>query len=254
MNRIDLDGRVAIVTGGAAGIGLACAQRFLQSGARVSVWDYSEENLQTAAAALAPHGRIDTRRVDVSIAAEVRQAADAVKADLGGIDILVNSAGVSGRFVPAVDYPLEDWQRQVAVNLIGTFLCCQAVLPAMLAKGYGRIVNVSSMAGKEGNPNAVAYSSVKAGVIGMTKSLGKELGAQGIIVNCVTPTIFDTPMHRRTAVNMPAEQLAALKAKIPIGRIGRPDEAASMIAWLCSEECSFSTGAVFDLSGGRATY
>ena len=187
-------------------------------------------------------------------AQNVRQAAGAVAAQFGRIDALVNSAGVSGRFVATADYPLEDWQRQLDVNLSGTFYCCQAVLASMLERGYGRIVNVSSMAGKEGNPFAVAYSSAKAGVIGMTKSLGKELAPKGILVNCVTPTIFNTPMHQRTRVNMAPEQLAALKAKIPLGRIGEPHEAAALIAWLCSEDCSFSTGAVFDLSGGRATY
>lgn len=255
MNRIDLEGRVAIVTGGAAGIGHACAKRFLASGARVSVWDWSEENLEQARASLdAAAGALDIRRVDVANAAVVREAVAGVVQLFGQVDILVNSAGVSGRFVAAVDYPLDDWQRQLDVNLSGTFHCCQAVLSPMLDRGYGRIVNVSSMAGKEGNPFAVAYSSVKAGVIGMTKSLGKELAPAGILVNCVTPTIFNTPMHQRTRVNMAPEQLAALRAKIPIGRIGEPQEAAAMVAWLCSSECSFTTGAVFDLSGGRATY
>ena len=254
MNQIDLKGRVAIVTGGAAGIGLACARRFLESGAQVSIWDLSRESLDQAKAELEPLGPVDTRQVDVADAQNVRQAAGAVAAQFGRIDALVNSAGVSGRFVATADYPLEDWQRQLDVNLSGTFYCCQAVLASMLERGYGRIVNVSSMAGKEGNPFAVAYSSAKAGVIGMTKSLGKELAPKGILVNCVTPTIFNTPMHQRTRVNMAPEQLAALKAKIPLGRIGEPHEAAALIAWLCSQDCSFSTGAVFDLSGGRATY
>ncbi|MES2480676.1 MAG: SDR family NAD(P)-dependent oxidoreductase [Pseudomonadota bacterium] len=254
MNQIDLSGRVAIITGGAAGIGLACARRFLASGATVSIWDVSQERLDQAKAELAPLGHVDTRQVDVANAAHVREAANAVAAKFGRIDALVNSAGVSGRFVAAADYPLEDWQRQLDINLSGTFYCCQAVLGPMLERGYGRIVNVSSMAGKDGNPFAVAYSSAKAGVIGMTKSLGKELAPKGILVNCVTPTIFNTPMHQRTRVNMAPEQLEALRAKIPLGRIGEPHEAASMIAWLCSEDCSYSTGAVFDLSGGRATY
>jgi len=252
LNRIDLEGRVAVITGGAAGIGLACARRMLDSGARVWLWDWSEEGLAEARSALGAD--VPVQRLDVADAAAVRAAAQAVLAAGGRIDALVNAAGVSGRFVPAVEYPLDDWDRQLAINLSGTFYCCQAVLPAMLAQRYGRIVNVSSMAGKEGNPNAVAYSSVKAGVIGMTKSLGKEVGPQGVIVNCVTPTIFNTPMHQRTARNMPPEQLQALKAKIPLGRIGEPHEAAAMIAWLCSEDCSYTTGAVFDLSGGRATY
>lgn len=254
MNHIDLAGRVAIITGGAAGIGLACARRFLASGARLSLWDASEDSLAEAEALLGTPGTVSARKVDVSDAAEVRAAAQAVTSKFGRIDVLVNSAGVSGRFVAAVDYPLDDWKRQLDVNLSGTFFCCQAVLPAMLERRYGRIVNVSSMAGKEGNPFAVAYSSVKAGVIGMTKSLGKELAPAGILVNCVTPTIFNTPMHQRTRVNMAPEQMQQLLAKIPLGRIGEPDEAAAMIAWLSSEDCSYSTGAVFDLSGGRATY
>jgi len=254
VNEIDLKGRVAIITGGAAGIGFACAHRFLQSGAQVSLWDMSQESLSQAKAALEPLGPVDTRQVDVAQAQQVRQTAQAVAAQFGRIDALVNSAGVSGRFVATADYPLEDWQRQLDVNLSGTFYCCQAVLAPMLERGYGRIVNVASMAGKEGNPLAVAYSSAKAGVIGMTKSLGKELAPKGILVNCVTPTIFNTPMHQRTRVNMAPEQLEALRAKIPMGRIGEPHEAAAMIAWLCSQDCSFSTGAVFDLSGGRATY
>ena len=254
MNRIDLEGRTAIVTGGAAGIGLACARRLLESGARVSIWDKEAEGLEQAVSALADLGTIDVRGVDVSSPAQVEEAAAMVRALFGKVDALVNSAGVSGRFVAATGYPLDDWDRQIAVNLSGTFYCCRAVLPYMVEQGYGRIVNVSSMAGKEGNPFAVAYSSVKAGVIGMTKSLGKEFAAKGIAVNCVTPTIFDTPMHRRTAQNMPAERMRELLGKIPMGRIGRPEEAAAMIAWLCSSDCSFTTGAVFDLSGGRATY
>lgn len=254
MNEIDLKGRVAVVTGGGAGIGLACARRLLLSGASVSIWDWSADNLAGAAELLSEVGPVDTRIVDVSQVESVNAAMRGVSESLGRVAILVNSAGVSGMFVPTLGYPIEDWHRQIAVNLTGTFLCCQAALPSMLAQNYGRIVNVSSMAGKEGNPNAIAYSTVKAGVIGLTKSLGKEVAGQGIIVNCVTPTIFDTPMHQRTALRMPAAQLAELKAKIPIGRIGRPEEAAAMIAWLVSEECSFSTGAVFDLSGGRASY
>lgn len=252
MNQIDLEGRVAVVTGGAAGIGWASVQRLQASGARVSVWDWSEDALRDAAAA--PGSGAHVQRVDVSRVEDVQAATESVLAAFGRIDILVNSAGVSGKFGPAVTYPLDDWNRQLAVNLSGSFFCIQAVLPTMLAQGYGRIVNVSSMAGKDGNPFAVAYSSAKAGVIGMTKSLGKELAPQGVIVNCVTPTMFNTPMHQRSRVNMGPEQLAALTAKIPMGRVGEPEEAAAMIAWLSSEECSYTTGAVFDLSGGRATY
>lgn len=254
MNQIDLKGRNAIVTGGAAGLGLACVRRLLASGARVCVWDYSADALAAARDELALSGGIDTRVVDVSSPAQVKDAADACAAAFGTIDILINSAGVSGKFVATADYPLDDWDRQLAVNLSGTFYCCRAVIPFMVAQGYGRIVNVSSMAGKEGNPFAVAYSSAKAGVIGLTKSLGKELAPDGVIVNCVTPTVFDTPMHQRSVKNMAPAQMAALKAKIPMGRVGQPDEAAAMMAWLASQDCSFTTGAVFDLSGGRATY
>jgi 2-dehydro-3-deoxy-L-rhamnonate dehydrogenase (NAD+) len=257
MNEIDLNGRVAIITGGAAGLGLACAQRFLRSGAAVSLWDVNEEELAQAKSLLTGHGgagRVEVRRVDVSDQPSVERAANGVAEAFGRLDILVNNAGVSGKFVAAETYPLDDWDRQLAINLSGVFYGCRAVLPHMLAGGWGRIVNVASMAGKEGNPYAIAYSAVKAGVIGLTKSLGKEVGPKGVMVNCVTPTIFNTPMHQRSVRNMAPEQMAALKAKIPLGRAGEPEEAAAMIAWLSSPDCSYTTGAVFDLSGGRATY
>lgn len=254
MNHYDLQGRVAIVTGGASGIGLAAAQRFLESGARVELWDLQAAQLDEAQAQLSGLGPVHATTVDVSRIEQVEAAARAAEARHGAVHILVNSAGVSGAIAPCDEYPLEDWDRQLAINLSGVFYCCRSVVPAMRRSGYGRIVNVSSIAGKEGNPFKAGYVAAKAGVIGLTKSLGKELAGQGIVVNCVAPTVVNTPMHQRTIVNMPPEMLRQRRASIPMGRVGEPAEAAAMIAWLCSEECSYTTGYVFDLSGGRSTY
>jgi len=244
MNSYDLAGRVAVVTGGAQGIGLAVAERLAASGARPILWDM-DGPLAEAAAARLGQGAVG-RALDVTDDAAVAAAAEAA----GPVDILVTSAGISGPTRPTLTYPVADWHRIVAVNLHGTFHCCRAVLPGMVARGYGRIVTIASIAGKEGNPNAAAYSASKAGVIALTKSLGKEHAGQDIAVNCVTPAAARTRIFEQIT----EEHIAYMLAKIPRGRFLELTEAAAMIAWLCSAENSFTTGAVFDLSGGRATY
>ena len=223
----------AVITGGASGIGLAVAERIKSEGGAVAVWDVN--------------GGI---KADVSDYGSVENAVRETLGRLGGIDILVNCAGVAGPKVPLTDYPVDEWQRVLAVNLTGTFHTCRAVAPLMSAQNYGRIVNIASIAGKEGNPNASAYSASKAGVIGLTKSLGKELAKSGVTVNCVTPAVIRTPILDQ----LPQSHIDFMLSKIPMGRTGTLDEIASLVCWLASEECSFSTGAVFDLSGGRATY
>jgi 3-oxoacyl-[acyl-carrier protein] reductase len=237
------DGRVAVVTGGAAGIGRGIAARLAGEGARVSLWDRDE-------AALAASGAPHVVTLDVTDPDAVQRAADATVAALGRIDILVASAGITGPNHTTWDYPVAAWDRVIDVNLKGVFYCNRAVVPAMRMTGYGRIVNIASIAGKEGNPNASAYSASKAGVIGLTKSLGKELAATAIRVNCVTPAAVKTAIFDQ----MTPAQVDWMLSKIPIGRFGEIDEIASLVLWLASEECSFSTGAVFDISGGRATY
>jgi 3-oxoacyl-[acyl-carrier protein] reductase len=244
MNRYDLAGRMAVVTGGAQGIGLAVAQRLAASGARLILWDMDGPLVEAAAAKLGD-GAVG-RRLDVTDPAAVAAAA----AEAGPVDILVTSAGISGPAAPTVTYAIEDWHRIVAVNLHGTFHCCREVLPGMVARGYGRIVTIASIAGKEGNPNAAAYSASKAGVIALTKSLGKEHAGQDIAVNCVTPAAARTRIFDQIS----QAHIDFMLSKIPRGRFLDVAEAASMIAWLCSAENSFTTGAVFDLSGGRATY
>jgi 3-oxoacyl-[acyl-carrier protein] reductase len=248
MNRLDLEGRGAIVTGGASGIGFATAQRMIGSGASVALWDVSREALDAATASLGAAAH--AWRVDITSEADVASALADTVARLGRISALVNSAGITGPNLPTWEYPVEAWQQVMNVNLTGTFLCCRAVVPHMLAQGYGRIVNIASVAGKEGNPNAPAYSASKAAVIGLTKSLGKELAAKGITVNCVTPAAVRTAIFDQ----MTPAFIEFMLSKIPMGRFGTVDEIAAMVAWLCTEECSFTTGAVFDLSGGRATY
>jgi 3-oxoacyl-[acyl-carrier protein] reductase len=254
MNQLDVKGRVAVVTGGASGIGLAISRRLLASGARLSLWDVSAETLAAVAPTLAQEppqaGTAHTAVVDVRDYASVERARDATLETLGRIDILVNSAGITGPNVVTWEYPLDGWRDVLDVNLTGTFHCARAVVEPMRAADYGRIVNIASVAGKDGNPNASAYSASKAGVIALTKSLGKELATTGIRVNCVTPAAVETPMFAQ----MTAEHIAYMKSKIPMNRFGRPDEIAALVAWLCTEECSFSTGAVFDVSGGRSTY
>jgi 2-dehydro-3-deoxy-L-rhamnonate dehydrogenase (NAD+) len=237
------DGRVAIVTGGVSGIGAGIAARLADDGARVSLWDHDEAAL---AKADAPH----KARVDVTDATAVQRAADDTARALGKLDILIACAGITGPNTTVWEYPVADWDRVIDVNLNGVFYCNRAVVPHMQRNGYGRIVNIASIAGKEGNPNAAAYSASKAGVIGLTKSLGKELAASAIRVNCVTPAAVRTPLFEQ----MTQQQIDWMLSKIPIGRFGEIDEVASLVCWLASEECGFSTGAVFDVSGGRATY
>lgn len=233
MNRLDFTGRTAIVTGAAQGIGAAIARRLEQSGAKVRVWDLDA-----------------TPRVDVSDLAAVESAVKRSLAELGKIDVLVNNAGIAGRNTPTVDYPVEEWERVLRVNLTSQFLCCRAVAPHMVKAGYGRIVNIASVAGKEGNPNAVAYSASKAGVISLTKSLGKELARTGVLVNCITPAAAKTAIFDQ----MTQAHIDYMLSKIPMGRFVEVDEIAALACWLASSDCSFSTGAVFDISGGRATY
>nr|WP_208103519.1 SDR family NAD(P)-dependent oxidoreductase [Rubellimicrobium sp. CFH 75288] len=240
-----MTGAVAAVTGGAAGIGLGVARRLAASGARVTLWDRNPEALARAGIEGA-----QTDRVDVADWDAVRAATDRLRAREGRIDVLVNCAGIAGLNVPLDAYPLDEWDRVLRVNLYGTFHCCRAVVPVMRAQGSGRIVNFASMAGKDGNPNASAYSAAKAGVIALTKSLGKELARTGITVNVVAPAVIRTEMAEAVS----PEQLAYMLEKIPMGRMGEVEEAAALVAWLASPEASFSTGAVFDLSGGRATY
>ncbi len=246
MNAIDLEGRRAVVTGGARGIGLAIVDRLAISGARVAIWDIDGDEAASQASNLDQLAM----RVDVTDEASVIAAANATSGALGGIDILITSAGITGVNTTIEDYPAEEWRRVLEIDLTGPFLCSKAVIPHMRANNYGRMVHIASVAGKEGNPNAGAYSAAKAGVIALTKSLGKELAQTGIRVNCVTPAAVETAMFSQ----MTESHIAYMKSKIPMGRFGRVEEIAAMIAWLASEECSFSTGAVFDLSGGRATY
>jgi 3-oxoacyl-[acyl-carrier protein] reductase len=247
MNSIDLRGHVAVVTGGARGIGLACAERLRAAGARVSLWDQDGAALAEAARKL---GDVHSVTVDITSEASVAAAAQAAVAALGKIDILVNNAGITGSNKKTWEYDPAEWRRVIDVDLTGAFLCARALLPGMIAGRYGRIVNMASVAGKEGNPNAAAYSAAKAGLIGLTKSLGKELATDGIAVNCVTPAAAETDLFQQ----MTAEHIAYMRSKIPMNRFVQPGEIAALVAWLCSEECSFSTGAVFDISGGRATY
>ena len=251
--KIDLSGQNAIVTGGGAGIGLAIARRLARSGANVCIWDLNQEILDPAVAELAADAvgaTVFGEIGDVADPQSVEAAAAATRERLGGVDITVNNAGISGPNVATWEYPVEDWRQVIAVDLVGTFLVSRAVVPSMIEKGYGRIVNIASVAGKDGNPNASAYSAAKAGVIGFTKSLGKELAATGVLVNCVTPAAVRTAIFDQ----MTQEHVDYMLSKIPMGRFGTPEEIAAMVAWLCSPDCSFSTGAVFDLSGGRATY
>ena len=248
MNRLDFDNRPAVVTGGAAGIGLAVAKRLAASGARVALWDRDAGALDAAKSALGNDAI--TVALDVSDAAAVDRAAGKTADALGGIDVLVCSAGITGPNKVTWEYPVDDWRKVFDVNVHGLFYCNRAAVPIMQRKNYGRIVNIASVAGKEGNPNAPAYSASKAAVIGLTKSLGKELAKTGIRVNCVTPAAVRTAIFDQ----MTQQHIDFMLSKIPLARFGEVDEIAAMVCWLASEECSFSTGAVFDLSGGRATY
>jgi NAD(P)-dependent dehydrogenase (short-subunit alcohol dehydrogenase family) len=250
MNHIDLQNRVAVVTGGARGIGYAVAQRMLQSGAAVSVWDIDAARLRAAQACLAPSGNISGVPLDLTDEDQVQSAVRTTVETFGRLDILVNNAGITGGNAPTWELEPGIWRRVVEVNLIAPFLSCRAVIPTMLRGGYGRIVNVASIAGKEGNPNASHYSASKAGLIGLTKSLGKELATRNILVNCVTPAAAKTEIFDQ----MKPEHIQYMLARIPMNRFAEMCEIAASICWLASEECSFATGAVFDVSGGRATY
>jgi 3-oxoacyl-[acyl-carrier protein] reductase len=252
-NAIDLTHRVAVVTGGAQGIGLTVARRLLSSGARLAIWDIDESGLARARRELAGEGADDihVERVDISRYESVMEGTSGTARAMGGrIDILINNAAIVGPNAPLAEYPLEDWRRVLDIDVNGTFYCCRAVAPLMVAQNYGRILNVASVAGKEGNPNASAYSAAKAAVIAITKSLGKELAQYDIAVNCVTPAVARTP----GAMQQAPDHIRYMLGKIPRGRFLELEEAAAMIAWLVSEENSFTTGATFDLSGGRATY
>ena len=250
MNVIDLQGRVAVITGGAQGIGYATAQRMLASGASVVLWDIDAARLAAAVQALSAQGTASGDTVELTDEAAVAAATAAAVARHGRIDILVNNAGITGGNAPTWELSPAAWRQVVEVNLIAPFLTCRAVVPQMIAQGYGRIVNIASVAGKEGNPNASHYSASKAGLIALTKSLGKELATKGVLVNAVAPAAARTAIFDQ----MSPEHIAFMLGKIPMARFVEVNEVAAMVAWLASEECSFSTGAVFDLSGGRATY
>ncbi len=253
MNRIDLDGRAAVVTGGAAGLGLGIARRLLESGADICIWDVNEDGLARAVeelSAMAGDAKVTGRAADISDNSAVEAAFAGSVGDLGKVDILVNNAGISGPNVTSWEYPIDAWDKVVDINLSGTFYVSRAAIPHMLENGYGRIVNVASIAGKEGNPKAPAYSATKAGVIGLTKALGKELAQTNVMVNCVTPAAVRTAIFDQ----MTQEHIDFMLSKIPMNRFGLVEEIAAMVAWLASEECSFATGGVFDVSGGRATY
>jgi 3-oxoacyl-[acyl-carrier protein] reductase len=250
MNQIDLAQQSAIVTGGARGIGFAIARRLLQSGATVTLWDRDAAALKEAVSLLSDLGKVHPVTVDITDEKSVQDAADATLKLAGSISILVNNAGIAGSNAKLWEMDVADWKRVMDLNLTGVFLCCRAVVPHLLKNGYGRIVSIASIAGKEGNPNASHYSASKAGVIGLTKSLGKELAQNNICVNCITPAVIETDILKQIT----PEHVAYMLSKIPMNRFGKVEEAAAMVAWLSSADCSFSTGGVFDLSGGRATY
>jgi 2-dehydro-3-deoxy-L-rhamnonate dehydrogenase (NAD+) len=240
-------GRVALITGGASGLGKAVAERIRAESGDVVLWDIDTAALEDVARSL---GARHSALVNVADHAGVERALHAAVTAAGRIDILVNSAGITGATVPVHEFPVDSWLKVMDVNLNGTFYCCRAVVPHMISRGYGRIINVASVAGKEGNPNASAYSASKAGVIGLTKSLGKELATRGVLVNAITPAALDTPILRQ----MPQTHVDYMKSRIPMGRLGDAHEVAAMICFMASEECSFATAAVFDSSGGRTTY
>ncbi len=248
MNQLDMAGRYAVITGGATGLGYAIAQRMLASGASVTLWD------RDGAAAAKACGELGARArwvaVDVGDHASVVAAVAQTLAHTPVVDALVNSAGITGPNTKVWDYPVDDWAKVMQVNLNGLFYCCRELVPHMRTRNYGRIVNIASVAGKDGNPNASAYSASKAAVMALTKSLGKELADTGVRVNCITPAAVKTAIFDQ----MSPEHIQFMLSKIPMGRFGTPEEVAAMVTWLCTEDCSFSTGAVFDLSGGRSTY
>jgi 3-oxoacyl-[acyl-carrier protein] reductase len=239
--------RIAVITGGAGGLGEAIARRFAGDGIKSALWDIDLDKAERIAGEIAG---AHAYRVDVTDYAAVEEAARGVVADFGKIDILVNSAGANGPIAPLIDYPLDEWRLTMALNLDSVFFCCRAIIPVMLRNGWGRVVNMSSIGGKEGNPNASCYAAGKSGIIGLTKALGKELAATEVRVNCVAPAAIDGEMLKQLTPEFKAQVIA----KIPMGRLGRASEVANLVNWLASDECSFSTGATFDVSGGRATY
>jgi 2-dehydro-3-deoxy-L-rhamnonate dehydrogenase (NAD+) len=250
MNQVDLKQRVAIITGGARGIGYAVAERVLRSGGMVSLWDVDAARLQQAGDGLSAFGQVDTRVTELTSEEAVRAATEGTRNRFGRIDILVNNAGITGGNGLAWELDPLIWRRVIEVNLVGPYLTCRCVVPIMLQGGYGRIINIASIAGKEGNPNASHYSASKAGLIGFTKSLAKELASRNILVNCVTPAAAKTELFAQ----MKPEHIDYMLSRIPMNRFVEPQEIAATVCWLASEDCSFATGAVFDISGGRATY
>lgn len=250
MNHIDLKGRVAVITGGAQGIGYAVAERLLRSGAGVVLWDINAEKLADAKKSLSAWGNVQTEIVDLTHDQQVKAATQDSVRCMGQIDILVNNAGITGGNAPTWELPPQVWRQVIEVNLIGPYLTCAAVVPHMLTRGWGRIVNIASVAGKEGNPNASHYSASKAGVIALTKSLGKELATKGVLVNAIAPAAARTPMFEQ----MTEAHINYMLSKIPMGRFCEVDEIAAMVAWLASDDCSFTTASVFDITGGRSTY
>jgi 3-oxoacyl-[acyl-carrier protein] reductase len=240
-------GRTAVVTGGASGLGLLAAKRIVEEGGRVSLWDLNASALSEAQKEIPGAHYVP---INIGCHKSVIVAARQSQEALGKVDILINSAGITGATVAVQDFPIDSWLQVMDVNLNGTFYCCREIVPGMLAQGYGRIVNIASVAGKEGNPNASAYSASKAAVIGFTKSLGKELATSGILVNCVTPATFESPILDQ----LPKSQVDYMRSRIPMGRLGEVAEIAALVCWLASEECSFSTAATFDISGGRTTF
>ncbi len=250
MNRFDFSNRVAVVTGAAHGLGLAITERLLAGGAAVSMWDMDRPALEAQASRLGAQGRVHTVVVDVVDELQVGSAAEAALAQLGRIDILVNNAGIAGPLRRSWEYPMAEWRKVMAVNVEGVYLCSRAVIPIMMAQKYGRIVNLASIAGKNGSPYFAPYSTSKAAVIGLTKSMGKDLAKDGVIVNCIAPTAVGTDMVKA----FPQKLVDAMIEQTPMGRMAEAAELAAMAAWMCSEECSFTTGSVFDISGGRATY
>ena len=249
-NKIDLSARNAVVTGGAQGIGRAIVDRFLESGASVAIWDRDVGLAKKTASELQNRGRVEVFATDVTNYSDVERARDNTLKAFGRIDILVNNAGIAGPNIKTWEYPLDAWRSVLSINLDGPFHCCRALAPVMVAQNYGRIVNIASIAGKEGNPNAPAYSASKAGVIALTKSLGKELASYDISVNCITPAAAKTAIFEQ----MTQEHIDFMLSKIPRGRFGTVEEIAALAAFCASADCSFTTGAVFDISGGRATY
>ncbi len=249
MNNFDLKDRVAIITGGAQGFGLAISKRIIQSGGKVVIWDIDESAIKSALNEISSEN-LSFKKIDVTNFVEIEKGLLETENELGKIDIFVNNAGITGMNAKVWDYPLDEWKKVIELDLNSTFYCCKAVVPHMIKNNYGRIVNIASIAGKEGNPNASAYSTAKAGVIGLTKSLGKELADKNIAVNCVTPAAAKT----RIFDQMTQEHIDYMLSKIPRNRFAKVDELASLVCWLSCEENSFTTSAVFDLSGGRATY